>query len=759
MNKKIIFIVVIAAALSILAGGGIGYYVVNQKSQSIETQKTISSIDKFKKYTSSRLASRAIVEYAEDLVRELKPKPPESARFYAFVTTTYSEIYTVQKNSDHGLESARQIINQMYPEKTSNTDEFIGSLIKSRTGLTTDETKVLSSVLELEKTDGFRTIKWDDLIPSGTGKWTKKDINPFSPTAGQWKRWLVSENYDYQVPEPIKPGDPRYEDQKKAVIQATTNRGPNEINDINYWGGGPGTEAPSGIWQNKMYETVKPLNLSDEEYANSQKILAQSLADSFMEVWKVKYTYWTERPSMAIPNLSLAMPNPNFPGYVSGHSAISRTAAEVLGTLYPQYKDSFLKDAITAKNSRLSAGVHFPMDNEEGFKLGEKIGKQVLFNLGKTPAEDTAALKAGESKMKTYVTDKSHDYNNPQLKDRIGYLYKVTDTNPKPIPTSLLSAENATNLNGKDGFQFEQIGADPFWLPGACASLPSYKIDNKNLLTLVGKVEIDGNKTADKYVVYNYVTKKFTYLYNDKETPGFDTVRGELINKNVLEQYLIPNSDAKQEVPQGAPYSLFDYKTDYILQCKADLIKQTFTDTKVPLPQSLIGKHFSLNISSAGISGSIYKNLTPITQDGKEYFQTEIDKVFTFTVQNGKAMDYREEAYYPKDGGGLGPNDNFLVSSDYEKSKVIVTGKDGNIFTEIQLRKGLQSSGRVYEDTNYLRLDISPTQIGLANTLYIDKSSKEVRAMVSQEYTTDSEGVNTPKYPIFSLGSIEPDTK
>lgn len=765
MNKKTKIAVTLGIIFAILAGGGIGYYIINRNTQAGQTnatQKIVSINDKYKKYTSSGLVSRSVIEYAEDLVRELKPKPPESARFYSFVATAYDDIYTVQKNKDHGLEGVRQTINQIYPEKIASTDEFINSLIKANPILTNDETKILADILLREKTDGFRNTKWDEVIPAGVGKWTKKDINPFSPTAGKWKRWLVPEEHDYQIPEPIKPGNPLYEEQIKAVVQATQNRGPNEVNDINYWGGGPGTEAPSGIWQNKMYETLKPLNLNDEEYANTQKILAQSLADSFIEAWKVKYTYWTERPSMVISNLSLSMPDPIFPGYVSGHSTISRTAAEVLGTLYPNYKDVFLKDATTAKNTRLIAGVHFPMDNDEGFKLGEKVGKQALYKLGKISLEDATSEKIGEGKMKTFVTDKSHDYNNPEFKDRIGYLYKVSDTNSKPIATSLLSAENGDKLNGKDGFQFEQIGADPFWLPGACASLPSYKVDNKNLLTLVGKVDINGNSTADKYVVYNYDTKKFTYLYNDQETSGYNIIRGENANKNILEQYLIPGQDTKQIDGQGAVFNMFEYKADYIIKRKINLFTQSYSDFKIMLPESFKNKYFSIYLNSNKLSGGFSKELVASTnkgQNGNQLYFSSQDKLFSFEIKNDKIFDYVEKSYEVTDGSGTIPNDNYFAEFDSEKSKVIIKDKNKNIFTEIQLKKGLQSSNTVYEDVNHLRVDIPSAQIGSANSLYIDKVSKEVRTMINQEYTIDSEGVNTPKYPIFSLGSIEPDLK
>ena len=107
-------------------------------------------------------------------------------------------------------------------------------------------------------------------------------------------------------------------------------------------------------------------------------MLARSLADSFIECWKCKYTHWTERPDMAIPDLPKAMDDPPFPAYVSGHSTISATAATILGFYVPDKKPLWLNDAQTARDSRLYAGIHFPMDNERGFQLGIDVANTIL---------------------------------------------------------------------------------------------------------------------------------------------------------------------------------------------------------------------------------------------------------------------------------------------------------------------------------------------------------------------------------------------
>ena len=770
LKQKPLFIVILSLILTTLAGAGIGGYVytksikTDQKPTSVAPEKPKDS--KFAKYAQSGLASRGITEYAQDLVRDKKPTPPEAARLYAFVSTAFNDIYGVNQNKDAALNATSQVLAQVYPDKKDDVNGLVDYFATgSNVTLDSKEQMALDAILKRELGDGFRTIKWDGVIPASTGKWTKTALDPFAPTAGQWQRWLVDPSYDYSVPAPILPGSPEYETQKKAVQDAVSKRGPNDINDINFWGGGPGSESPSGIWQTRLYNETKDKKLSEAEYANSQKVLAQALADSFMETWKIKYQYFTERPSMIIKDLALAMPNPNFPGYVSGHSTVSRTAAEVLGNLYPEKSNVWSKDAETAKNSRLSAGVHFPMDNDQGVILGEKIGKQVLAKLGKISQADANLDKIGGGKMTAFVTDKSHDYGVENLKDKTGYLYRVTDTNPKPVPPTLLASVGGDKLNGKDGFQFEQIGADPFWLPGACASLPSYKVDSKNLLTLVGRVDINGNKTADKYAFYNYDTRKFTYVYDEKDVSLYlkDNqviqdlkIGGYEVTSNQLSYYYIPSDKV---IGFAGGYRVSNvYNTDYMIRRVIDLKDYTYNDFKVKIPNEMANRPLGYNIIKKSLTAANVINSGNSQEYGNESTSVDLQiasieggytlgKVKSISDAEINKLYYLDTAYSRYD-----------AVPDYNTNQIIITDSKNNPFTDLTVKKGLENAIIIGEDNNYLSIGVGATQgIGSANVIYIDKATKDVRILVNQEYTLNpSTGGNEAKYPVFSLGNLNP---
>lgn len=287
--------------------------------------------------------SRNLMNMAEQIVREKKPTPPQSSRFYAVVAKEYYSVTYINKKK--------------YVYSTSSLETLL---------------KVIMAKDSQEVVSGTRL--------KGVPYWTS-DKKPFSPNAGKAERFVIDSTFMYQVPKPPLYGGTEFKSALLVVKDASDNRTLEQGAAINFWGGIPGTEAPAGIWQNRLYEITKKYKLSDKEYAYAQMVLAESVADAFMECWKVKYTYWTKRPDMTDTTIATAMPNPPFPGYVSGHSTISFTAATVLGVMFPVDKDIFLQDAEEAKNSRLWAGIHFSYDNEEGQKLGIAIGEFVAKKL------------------------------------------------------------------------------------------------------------------------------------------------------------------------------------------------------------------------------------------------------------------------------------------------------------------------------------------------------------------------------------------
>jgi hypothetical protein len=334
------------------------------------------------------LLSREVMRVAEDVVRVERPAPAAAARFYAYVASAYEE--ALENGSQvAAVRTAGELIGVLYPAQAQGTRRELASLADRACSGPGDagapaDAGVLATYLARSRTDGSELI-WDGRVPEGVGVWSSEGIEPATPRAGDWRRWAV--RGEFTVPPPPRYGSRQDQEQLSKVEAAVAARDGGQVAKVNFWGGTPGTDTPGGIWQNQLFAVLGPdlddqAVQADRTYARAQAMLAQVIADAFMECWKVKYTYWTARPSMRIPDLDLAMPDPPFPSYPSGHAVVSAAAAEVLAVMAPRHAAEWRRMSSDAADSRLHGGVHFEIDTVEGTRLGTAVGREFATRSG-----------------------------------------------------------------------------------------------------------------------------------------------------------------------------------------------------------------------------------------------------------------------------------------------------------------------------------------------------------------------------------------
>jgi hypothetical protein len=330
-------------------------------------------------------AARLWIEATEQTVRLDAPGPPTSARRYAYVAAAYADARSVGTAAE-ASEVARRVLRAVAPDRGDVADAT-GVRVGAAAVLPAAVDDVAARYLQRAAGDGWAG---DDptaamaTAATGPGHWVRvAGKGPLDSRAGTWRRWLVPDGQDFDVPEPPAFGTPAYRAQQQLVVDATRRRDALWQAVIEFWGGTPGTQAPAGIWLDRLWTVAQgtPLATDDVALARAQSALTRAIADAFMECWRVKYTWWTARPSMSDPSIAVAMANPPFPGYVSGHSTISAAAASVISWLVPAEHDRWWADAAQARDSRLVAGIHFPVDNEVGFALGTRVGDLAVARL------------------------------------------------------------------------------------------------------------------------------------------------------------------------------------------------------------------------------------------------------------------------------------------------------------------------------------------------------------------------------------------
>ena len=75
------------------------------------------------------------------------------------------------------------------------------------------------------------------------------------------------------------------------------------------------------------------------------------------------------------PAIVPLFPVPNFPSYPSNHSTFFAARSEVLAYLFPTRADLIRAVGKEAGDSRIWAGIHYPMDNAAGVQLGKSIAQ------------------------------------------------------------------------------------------------------------------------------------------------------------------------------------------------------------------------------------------------------------------------------------------------------------------------------------------------------------------------------------------------
>jgi hypothetical protein len=732
----------------------------------------------FKKYT-KELPSRAWMEYAMDIIREEKPTPPESSRFYAYVSLTYATALE-QKMSDRGAgESVRTVINQIYPKRATTTSEFLeylhpydvqkyGTGVVSegvRSTISNDEqANAINAILEREKNDGFYDIKWDEVIPKGDGFWTKISQPPFSPTAGEWKRWIVKG--DFKVAAPPKIGSVQDKQEIEKVKKATETRSAEQSALINFWGGVPGTEAPAGIWQNRMYDEIikkDKKSLTDEEYAKYQSILAQSLADSFMECWKVKYTYWTARPSMRIENLNTAMNNPNFPSYVSGHSTISSTAAQVLGTFFPEKKAIWVKDAENARDSRLWAGIHFDVDNQEGFKLGEMIGKDIVSKINiDTLSIETATEKnlLNKGKLTAEIRKTSH-LNDGEKKGDILLVSPKDDTSKKFVLAN--SIEDKSKIKLESGWESQTVGTDSIWVPGACSSMPTAFAGGKYVVMFdLGssdngiQVNDDGASVPQilRLLAYDTKTKEFKYILN-QSTANFknnDEIYSYTLrnagDKNIS-YYYIPKANLVTKESERVTEKYFkSVDVAYVVKRVLNIETLEYKDYKISLP----GWKSSYATSAVNFHTSGGEIMINIGYDSNDYFTLEDNEINLNKRFNSENMPelYVDSYRIEEIGGNREGQEEILVRILDKNNKEYYKTKVTNL-VGLEIKSATKDKIFLARPYNGAQMQ-SYTELG-----YLNINSKEytpgVKSVI-KEVNMGGNIYNEPEFTFFIVGML-----
>ncbi len=255
--------------------------------------------------------------------------------------------------------------------------------------------RVAERVIDRANNDGADR-EWDGSRPgSGPRFWEPPPgsaARPVSPVAGTWETWLMKSGSQFRPPAPPPFGTPAFLEQARAVIRAQQQLTPEQKRAALFWQGGEGTALPPGIWMQVVLERLHDEPLTTPRTTRLFAALTVAMADAGVAAWDAKYTYWYPRPENGIrdsldPDWKPFVETPLFPSYVSGHSTYSGAAAEVLAHVFPDQAQLWRERGREAGLSRIWGGIHYPVDDIPGARMGRRIGELAVGRIERDGAE------------------------------------------------------------------------------------------------------------------------------------------------------------------------------------------------------------------------------------------------------------------------------------------------------------------------------------------------------------------------------------
>ncbi|HEY5910328.1 MAG TPA: phosphatase PAP2 family protein [Verrucomicrobiae bacterium] len=232
--------------------------------------------------------------------------------------------------------------------------------------------KVAEKVIAKAKLDGSDAV-WTGTVPTGPCKWI--GTNPGNVTAANWKPILLTSPNQFRCPAPPACDSPEGQAQAAAVLNfprtfVTTYK-------AFYW------QSPEGLstWPYRYADKwifENKLDQNPPRVARAYALVASAFFDAFIASQDSKFTYWYIRPPQLDPAIKPLFAVPNFPSYPSNHSTFSAARSEILAYLFPEHADFIRAVGKEAGDSRIWAGIHYPMDNEAGVQLGRSVAQVFL---------------------------------------------------------------------------------------------------------------------------------------------------------------------------------------------------------------------------------------------------------------------------------------------------------------------------------------------------------------------------------------------
>ncbi len=230
--------------------------------------------------------------------------------------------------------------------------------------------KVAEQVIARAKADGSDNTQ-TATIPTGPCNW--KGTNPVNFTAQFFRPLLMTSAAQFHAPPP--PDCTSQAAKDETAIVKNTPRGQTAFATnykAFYW------QSPEGLntWVYRYMDkwmAEDRLDKNPPRAARAYALVSAVLFDAFIASQESKYWYWYIRPSQLDTTIVPVFPVPSHPSYPSNHATFSTARSEILAYLFPTRAAAARALGKESGDSRIWAGIHYPMDIAAGATMGKSV--------------------------------------------------------------------------------------------------------------------------------------------------------------------------------------------------------------------------------------------------------------------------------------------------------------------------------------------------------------------------------------------------
>ncbi|WP_100403589.1 vanadium-dependent haloperoxidase [Bacillus sp. FJAT-42315] len=226
-------------------------------------------------------------------------------------------------------------------------------------------------------------LRWSEIPYAGE---SKPPNDPVTPLAGSWSFVYFKRDRDGNVLDPsgrrmqlpiVHPNRIDFDRELYMVQKTLKELTPSQENLGVYYG----TGVPTKQWTPVIDRLIDSYNVTPTQAARILAAVQSAINDTMIIVWELKYRWDVARPNQYDQEMRTLLCTPRFPTYPSGHATMSGCAEVVLSYFFPTEAKKLREIADDDARSRLYAGVHFPVDNNEGLRLGRYLGSVIVDHL------------------------------------------------------------------------------------------------------------------------------------------------------------------------------------------------------------------------------------------------------------------------------------------------------------------------------------------------------------------------------------------